>query len=72
MNDHLKGKSLPDQACDAGGDDPALDERIQRQLGAKLKALYDEVARQPIPDRFRKLLEDLERKEKNAGAGDGS
>ena len=37
---------------------PAVDQLISRQL----RALYDEVVNEPIPDRFVQLLEDLERK----------
>ena len=37
---------------------------IQGHLGRKLKASYDEIVRQPVPDTFRQLLEELERREK--------
>lgn len=37
---------------------------IQGHLGRKLKASYDELVRQPVPNKFRELLEELERKEK--------
>jgi hypothetical protein len=43
---------------------PELDANIQRHLGQKLKASYDDLIRQPVPDKFRELLEELERKEK--------
>jgi hypothetical protein len=43
---------------------PELDAKIQRHLGQKLKASYDDLIRQPVPDKFRELLEELERKEK--------
>ena len=33
---------------------------IQALIGRRLVAAYDEVLRQPIPDRFRRLLDDLE------------
>ena len=39
-----------------------LQGEIQTHLGRQLRAVYDEVATQPIPDRFRKLLEELEQK----------
>jgi len=38
---------------------PAVDQLISRQL----RALYDEVVNEPIPDRFVQLLEELERKQ---------
>ena len=44
-------------------DEPTIDQAIQRHLGRKLKASYDDLIKQPVPDKFRQLLEDLERKE---------
>ena len=44
-------------------DEPTVDQAIQRHLGRKLKASYDDLIKQPVPDKFRQLLEDLERKE---------
>ena len=35
---------------------------IDRAIGAKLRALYDEVAREPVPDRFVELLKQLDDK----------
>jgi hypothetical protein len=40
----------------------ALDQDIQVRIGRQLRALYDEVVDEPIPDRFLKLLQDLERR----------
>jgi hypothetical protein len=40
-----------------------LERDIQAHLGRQLRALYDEVANQPVPDRFRMLLDELQRKE---------
>jgi len=37
---------------------------IQAHLGQKLKASYNELVRQPVPDKFRQLLEELERRER--------
>jgi hypothetical protein len=42
---------------------PGLDADIQAHIGQQLRAVYDEVAREPLPDRFLKLLEELEKKE---------
>jgi hypothetical protein len=42
---------------------PALSKAVQGHLGRKLKATYDELLRQPVPDRIRQLLEDLDRQE---------
>ncbi len=41
------------------GPAPAVEQLISRQL----RALYDEVVNEPIPDRFVLLLEELERKQ---------
>jgi Anti-sigma factor NepR len=34
---------------------------LQAHIGRHLRALFDEVAREPIPDRFLQLLKDLEK-----------
>jgi len=36
---------------------------MHEHIGDQLKAMFDEVVTQPVPDRLRKLLEDLERKQ---------
>lgn len=43
-----------------------LESDVQAHLGRQLRALYDEVAGQPVPDRFRKLLDQLEQMEAKA------
>jgi hypothetical protein len=45
---------------------PGLSETIQEQIGAKLKALFDQAADQPVPDRFVELLQELASKEDGA------
>jgi hypothetical protein len=35
---------------------------VQRLIGDHLRAVYDEVVKEPVPERFVKLLEELERK----------
>jgi hypothetical protein len=44
--------------------DTALDQAIQNHLGRKLQATYDDLVQQPVPDKFRQLLDELERQEK--------
>ena len=39
---------------------PALDPTIQAHIGRKLRAVYDEVAAAPVPDRIMELLTKLE------------
>jgi hypothetical protein len=41
-----------------------LDRSLQAQLGRQLRAIYADVAEEPVPERFIKLLEALEAKEK--------
>jgi hypothetical protein len=44
--------------------DKAVDQAIQNHLGRQLKATYDALVQQPVPDKFRQLLDELERQEK--------
>lgn len=37
-----------------------LSDKAQREIGKQLKALFDEVVNEPIPDRFTRLLEELD------------
>ena len=41
-----------------------LDRSLQAQLGRQLRAVYSDIAEEPVPDRFVKLLEALEGREK--------
>jgi Anti-sigma factor NepR len=41
-----------------------LDDAAQQLIGQQLKAVYGEIVRQPIPDKFLQLLDELERKVK--------
>ena len=58
----VSGKeNLDPEEIDAGG--PAINDYVQEQIGSKLKALFDEPAKQPVPDRFVELLQALAKKE---------
>ncbi len=46
-----------------------MPQNIQAQIGRRLLAAYDEVLRQPVPDRFRRLLDELEEKQLAAQSG---
>ncbi len=46
-----------------------LDKSIQNAIGARLRAYYDEVAREEVPDRFVQLLRKLDEKESTDGEG---
>lgn len=39
---------------------PLLDRQIQGRIGAHLRAMYDGMMQQPVPDRFRDLIARLE------------
>ena len=47
------------------GEGEGLDPRLQAQIGRKLKAMFDEVAKAPIPDKFLDLLDKLDSQEKS-------
>ena len=57
----------PDTPAAAAGGRP-LAPGIQAHLGQQLKAVYAEIANQPVPDRFAQLLDELERKQRAAPA----
>lgn len=46
------------------GDGEGLDARLQAQIGYKLKAMYDDIANEPIPDKFLDLLRKLDGQER--------
>jgi hypothetical protein len=48
-----------------GGFGP-LDPRVRTHIGRKIKAVYDEVLQEPVPDRFVNLLDELSKKEREA------
>jgi hypothetical protein len=43
-------------------DDPRLDNVSQKRIGDQLRAMYDDLVQQPVPDRFKDLLAALEEK----------
>lgn len=48
---------------EADAADVKLDVAAQALIGHHLRALYGEIVKEPVPDRFLKLLQDLESKE---------
>ncbi len=44
--------------------EPEVDQAIRSHLGTQLKASYEEILKQPVPDRFKQLLAELEKREK--------
>jgi hypothetical protein len=65
----MAGKeSKPGSSMDAGnarstGNSGSLDKETQTKIGQQLRAMYDDVVRQGVPDRFADLLKRLERSE---------
>lgn len=79
MNNVVKRKALPAGMAtgpckeeEDSGAGPALNEYIQEQIGAKLKALFDESVNQAVPDRFVELLQALAEKEEDGADTNGS
>ena len=69
----LKGEHHSQQQATMGSHDLShdlkptrgmLDRSLQAQLGRQLRSIFSDVASEPVPDRFIKLLEELEAKEK--------
>ena len=54
------GAAAKQATSEAGqGEGPALDRIIQAQIGDKLRSLYGELVEQPVPDRFKLILDQL-------------
>ena len=50
---------LPSMSTPDGSAGPGLDRVVQARIGDNLRAMYDELLQQPVPDRFRDLLGQL-------------
>jgi hypothetical protein len=65
----MNGKSKRESSMFSGGTKPAedgsrrLDKETQTKIGQQLRAMYDEVVRQGVPDRFSELLKQLEERD---------
>lgn len=63
-----KGPDLRESAQHAGeAVQPAVQPQVQDHIGRQLRAIYEELLSQPVPDRFAELLEKLDRKAKDEG-----
>ncbi|HEX2553759.1 MAG TPA: NepR family anti-sigma factor [Microvirga sp.] len=61
-----KGKRLAAVVTDGLADnghssEPRIDRPTQTRLGDQLRAMYDDLVNQPVPDRFKDLLDRLEK-----------
>ena len=64
ISDKGKGRAaaIPDTSLDDKlSSDPKLDRVIQTRIGDQLRAMYDDLMQQPVPDRFSELLAKLQR-----------
>lgn len=43
-----------------------LDAKVTMRLGRQLSSFYGELVKEPVPDQFLKLLEELDKREKSA------
>jgi hypothetical protein len=50
--------------------DPALNRDIQTKIGQQLRAIYDDVVDQGVPDRFVELLRSLDKETGKGERGD--
>jgi hypothetical protein len=56
------GDALPGSSTATPASAPGLQPQVQDHIGRQLRALYDDVLSQPVPDRFKELMERLDRK----------
>jgi Anti-sigma factor NepR len=61
--DRPKMKTNPNNGLEIDDAKLNIDAPIQRHLGQKLKDSYEDLVNQPVPDRFRQLLDELESKD---------
>jgi hypothetical protein len=54
---------VPDPLASVPAEGPMLDSDLQAHIGRQLRTVYEEVLSEAVPDRFLKLLEELERKQ---------
>jgi hypothetical protein len=69
-NGNKLARTIPDASVNAKlGADPILDSGSQKRIGDQLRAMYDELMQQPVPDRFKDLLDQLDKgPSKNEGS----
>jgi hypothetical protein len=60
-----EAETMPGEAAPPAG--AVFEADLQAHIGRQLRAVYDEVVNEAVPDRFLQLLEELERK-KTEGA----
>ncbi len=73
MNNREESARATGSDLNSGTEQPQLDRPTQTRIGDQLRSMYAELMDQPVPDRFRALLDQLDETEsKNkADRGDG-
>lgn len=63
MTDDSRDKKPKGQQPEDQGNGKGLDGEAQKHIGRMLKATYEEIAHEPVPDKFLELLKQLEASE---------
>ena len=63
MADQEQRGNMQNQSESGPSEGEGLDARLQAQIGQKLKLMFDEVAKAPVPDKFLNLLSKLDGQE---------
>lgn len=65
MNPRQSAETVPiaNASAASGPPDPSLGADLQAHIGRQLRQVYDDVVGEAVPDRFLRLLEELERKQ---------
>jgi hypothetical protein len=65
MNEQKSPEGTPPQAPETGKKPGKADKATQlnEHIGKELRAMFDDVVAEPVPDRFRQLLDALEKKQ---------
>lgn len=70
-SEHVKTAMATEAGPDGHARVPALENDLQRTIGHQLRAMYDDILHQPVPDQFLSLLRELERSEHALARDDG-
>ena len=58
---------VANQASQGGGDESAgLNREIQHKIGQQLRAIYDDVVQEGVPDRFANLLRAIDKQSRES------
>lgn len=52
---------VANQASKGGGESAGLNREIQHKIGQQLRAIYDDVVQEGVPDRFANLLRAMDK-----------